>query len=176
MEALANELSHDSYLGTSVMALRLFVALLCGAVIGFEREWHERAAGFRTHILICLSAAVFALAAIEMTHLQIFESEQTRIDPLRLIEALTSGVAFLAAGTIVFARGEVRGLTTGAGMWLAGATGLVAGLGFWQLAVLTTTMAMVVLWLLRKVEVRMNLRPPTRPEDTRADETSRRDR
>ncbi|MCO5732380.1 MgtC/SapB family protein [Rhizobium sp. SSA_523] len=158
METLAQELNHQTYLSVSVMALRLCVALFCGAVIGFEREWHDHAAGFRTHILICLAAAVVAIAAIEMTHLNTFETDQTRIDPLRLIEALTSGVAFLAAGTIVFARGEVRGLTTGAGMWLAGVTGLASGLGFWQLAFLATLMAMAVLWLLRMVERAMRLR------------------
>lgn len=166
METIADELSRDTYLPLGVMGLRLGLALICGAIVGLEREWHQRAAGFRTHILICLSAATLAIAAVEMTHLQTFSSDRTRIDPLRLIESLTSGVAFLAAGTIVFSRGEVRGLTTGAGMWLAGTIGLAAGLGFWQLAGLSTVFALLVLWLLRRFEHHLG-RDEKKEEDER---------
>ncbi len=76
-----------------------------------------------------------------------------RVDPIRLVEAVTAGVAFLAAGLIIFSKGEVHGLTTGAGMWLAAAVGLACGLGFWQIAVFTTALALVVLGLLKRVEV-----------------------
>lgn len=158
MTTLADEFAHQTYLPLSVIALRLTIALVCGAIVGFEREWHQHAAGLRTHILICLSSATVAIAAIEMTHLPMFNSDHTRLDPLRLIESLTSGVAFLAAGSIVFARGAVRGLTTGAGMWLAGAIGLAAGLGFWQLAGITTGFAMLVLWLLHSLSTRLSRR------------------
>ena len=75
-----------------------------------------------------------------------------RLDPIRLIEAVTAGVAFLAAGTIIFSRGKVKGLTTGAGMWLAGAIGLASGLGFWQIAGLATLLALVVLMVLHRIE------------------------
>jgi len=65
------------------------------------------------------------------------------------VEATTEGVVFLAAGLILMAKGEVQGLTTGAGMWLAGAIGLAVGLGFWQIAVLSTVLALIVLGLLQ---------------------------
>lgn len=101
----------------------------------------------RTHILICLATAAIAILTIEITHLDVFGGQEIRIDPIRLVEATTAGVAFLAAGLIFFAKDEVHGLTTGAGMWLAGAIRLAVGLGFWQIAVLATVLALVVLGL-----------------------------
>lgn len=126
--------------------------MICGAAIGFERERKNRAAGFRTHILVCLASSLVAVLTIEITHHAAFASDAARIDPLRVIEAVTAGVAFLAAGTIVFAKGEVKGLTTGAGLWFSGAIGLACGLGFWQIAVIATVLALVVLWLLSLIE------------------------
>ena len=131
-----------------MIAARLLLAALLGAIVGFEREWSNRPAGLRTHILICLTTAAIAILAIEITHLSVFSGHEIRIDPLRLVEATTAGVAFLAAGLIFFAKGEVHGLTTGAGMWLAGAIGLAVGLGFWQIAAFATFLALVVLGLL----------------------------
>ncbi len=78
--------------------------------------------------------------------------EQVRIDPLRVIEAVTAGVAFLAAGMIVFSRGRVKGLTTGAGMWLSGAIGLAMGFGYWPVAFFATAAAVCVLFALGKIE------------------------
>jgi putative Mg2+ transporter-C (MgtC) family protein len=99
-----------------------------------------------------------------MAHLSYFDGDNIRLDPVRVIEAVTSGVAFLAAGLIVFARGEVRGLTTGAGMWLAGAIGLCCGLGFWGIAVYAAILALVVLSLLRTVERKLSPRSAKEPE------------
>lgn len=118
-----------------------------------EREWRNRPAGLRTHILICLATAMIAILTIEITHVDVFAGQEIRIDPIRLVEATTAGVAFLAAGLIFFAKGEVQGLTTGAGMWLAGAIGLAVGLGFWQIALLGTVLAVVVLSLLQLVRI-----------------------
>ncbi len=91
------------------------------------------------------------------------EDDGARQDPLRLIEAVTAGVAFLAAGTIIVARGRIKGLTTGAGLWLAGAIGLAAGLGFWQIAAFATFLAVIVLGLLHPLEKVV----PNRDEDRR---------
>ena len=74
------------------------------------------------------------------------------MDPIRLIEAVTAGVAFLAAGTILMARGEVHGLTTGAGMWLAAGLGLACGLGLWQVAILGAVLALAVLIIIGKMQ------------------------
>lgn len=137
------------------IAARLALAAVLGALIGFEREWRKRPAGLRTHILICLSSALIAVLSIEISHMDAFTGETVRFDPIRLVEAVTAGVAFLAAGLIVFARGEVHGLTTGAGMWLAGAVGLACGLGFWQIALFSCVLAVLVLSLLHQVEKRL---------------------
>ncbi|MCP8893511.1 MgtC/SapB family protein [Shinella daejeonensis] len=148
MEEFLERFGQQTWLPFSVIAARLFLAALLGSLVGMEREWRKRPAGLRTHILICVATALISILAIEITHVDVFAGQEIRIDPLRLIEATTAGVAFLAAGLIFFAKGEVHGLTTGAGMWLAGAIGLAVGLGFWQIAVLGTILALVVLGLL----------------------------
>lgn len=152
MEALQDSVSPDYYVPISVIALRFMIAIVCGAVIGLEREWRNHSAGLRTHILVSLSASVLAVTAIDLSHSGLFSGSSARFDPMRLIEAITNGVAFLAAGMIAFNRGRVIGLTTGAGMWLAAAVGLCAGFGFWRIALVATIAALIVLWLLRYVE------------------------
>ncbi len=168
MQEILDDIGHPTWLPFSVIALRLLLATLLGAVIGFEREWRNHPAGLRTHILVALAAACFAVIGIEIVHTSQFEDEGARQDPLRLIEAVTAGVAFLAAGTIIVARGRIKGLTTGAGLWLAGSVGLAAGLGFWQIAGLATLLAIVVLGLLHPLEkavTRANPDTPATPSD-----------
>ncbi|UYN96461.1 MAG: MgtC/SapB family protein [Enhydrobacter sp.] len=158
MTDVLDEIGRPTWLPFSVIAARLLLAALLGAVIGFEREWRHRPAGLRTHILVCLAAATFAVLTVEIVHAPVFAGEALRVDPIRVVEAVTAGVAFLAAGTIILARGEVQGLTTGAGMWLAGAIGLAAGLGLWQIAVLGTALVVIVAGLIYSVEAK--LKPP----------------
>ncbi len=135
------------------VVVRLLAAMVLGGLIGWERHLHNKPAGMRTHMMIALAACVFTLAALGMIASDWgAQAASVKFDPLRLIAAVTSGVAFLAAGTIINARGHIHGLTTGAGMWLAGALGMAAGAGQIPLAALATVMALVVLWLLRKVE------------------------
>ncbi|HEV2505452.1 MAG TPA: MgtC/SapB family protein [Mesorhizobium sp.] len=153
MEEFIDRFGQPTWLPFSVVSARLFLAAALGAVVGMEREWRNRPAGLRTHILICLATAAIAILTIEITHVDVFAGQEIRIDPIRLVEATTAGVAFLAAGLIFFAKGEVHGLTTGAGMWLAGAIGLAVGLGFWQIALLATVLAVIVLSLLQLVRI-----------------------
>jgi putative Mg2+ transporter-C (MgtC) family protein len=77
-----------------------------------------------------------------------FLQDSVRVDPVRVVEAVTAGVAFLAAGSILFSKGEIHGLTTGAGMWLSGAIGVACGLDLWQVAALGTLLVLVVAGLL----------------------------
>ncbi|QKC99523.1 MgtC/SapB family protein [Mesorhizobium sp. NZP2298] len=153
MDEFIERFGQTTWLPFSVISARLLLAALLGAVVGAEREWRNRPAGLRTHILVCVATALIAVLAIEITHLHVFDGQEVAIDPLRLIEATTAGVAFLAAGIIFFSKGEVQGLTTGAGMWLAGAIGLAVGLGFWQIATLATVLALIVLGVLQLVQV-----------------------
>ncbi|MBO6717237.1 MAG: MgtC/SapB family protein [Rhizobiaceae bacterium] len=157
MDSLLAALENSTYTPFHAIVVRLVLATLLGAAIGFEREWRHRPAGLRTHILVCLAAATAAVLTIEVAHAPPFQEDAVRVDPIRLIEAVTAGVAFLAAGFIIFNRGEVHGLTTAAGMWLAGAVGLAAGIGFWQIALLSTGLGITVLWLLMHLENRLNL-------------------
>jgi putative Mg2+ transporter-C (MgtC) family protein len=171
MEQLIEEFGHPTYTGFPVIAARLLLAALFGAAIGFEREWRNRPAGLRTHILVCVASATFAILTIEIIHAPIFMTpelkEAVKVDPVRVVEAVTAGVAFLAAGVVIFTRGQVHGLTTGAGMWLAGAIGVAAGFGLWQIALFATALALVVLALLYTFESQFDL---NQGDDFRADE------
>lgn len=168
MEQLVEEFGHPTYTSFPVIVARMLLAAACGAAIGFEREWRNRAAGLRTHILVCVAAATFALLTIEIVHAPMFGpdvlKDGAKVDPIRVVEAVTAGVAFLAAGVVFFSRGEVQGLTTGAGMWLAGAIGLAAGLGLWQIAAFVTLLALCVLGLLHSFEVKFDLSEDKRDE------------
>lgn len=148
---LSEEFLGAAALPFPIVALRLVGAALFCAVIGFEREAAERAAGLRTHMLVGVAAAAFALITLNVIEMHAGRADIIRMDPIRLIEATTAGVAFLAAGMIVLSRGKVRNLTTGAGLWLAAAVGLAAGLGLWQIAALASALALVIVGLLGRV-------------------------
>jgi putative Mg2+ transporter-C (MgtC) family protein len=157
LEQLVEEFGHSTHTAFPVIVARLLLAAVFGAAIGFEREWRNRPAGLRTHMLVCVAAATFAVLTIEIMHIPTFEKDTARFDPIRVVEAVTAGVAFLAAGVVIFTRGEVHGLTTGAGMWLAGAIGVASGLGLWQIALLATVLALLVLGLLHAFEVKLGI-------------------
>lgn len=156
MDQLAAEFGHPTFTSFPVIVARLILAACFGAAIGFEREWRRRPAGLRTHMLVCIAAASYAILTTEIVHAPAFGLDNARFDPIRVVEAVTAGVAFLAAGVVIFARGQVHGLTTGAGMWLAGAIGVACGLGLWQIALLATVLALVVLGLLHVLEDRLS--------------------
>jgi putative Mg2+ transporter-C (MgtC) family protein len=150
-------------LSLTEILLRLVLAAMVGAVIGIDREIKNRPAGLRTHMMTALAAAVFTILTSELHHLIVTKYPGSNADPLRVIEAVTAGVAFLAAGTIFQARGQVEGITTGAGMWLAGALGLACGAGFHLLAVIGLAIAMVIMTILRPIERKLwPSQPPAR--------------
>ncbi|AMY69960.1 MgtC/SapB family protein [Frigidibacter mobilis] len=140
---------------TAIAALRLVAAMLLGGLIGLERELQDKAAGLRTHMLIAVAACLFSLIALELIALPTAAPNEQRTDILRLIEAVTAGVAFLAAGSIIVSGGHVKGLTTGAGMWMAGAVGLACGTGHAGLAVMASGLAVLVLWLFKRLSERI---------------------
>jgi len=135
------------------IAIRLALASLCGAILGYEREITDQTAGLRTHMMIALAAAIFTLITFEIVQ---SVDDANRADPIRIIEAVTAGVAFLAAGAIIQSGPKtVKGLTTGAGMWTAGALGMACGGGFYAIAALGTLFAFVILATLRRLEKRV---------------------
>jgi putative Mg2+ transporter-C (MgtC) family protein len=135
-----------------IILIRVLIAAVLGGVIGFEREAKRHRAGLRTHILIAVAAALYTMLAIEIFRLS--PTTQGRADPVRAIEAVTAGIAFLGAGAIFQQRGGVHGLTTGAGMWLAGAVGAATALGHYLIAAAVAILAVVVLALLGAIEQR----------------------
>jgi putative Mg2+ transporter-C (MgtC) family protein len=151
MDQLSDIVS-PTHLPFATIALRLAAALVFGAMIGIEREWRKHPAGLRTHMLTALAAALFTLLAGEFLQSESLPRDLVRSDPVRVIEAVTAGVAFLAAGAIIQSRDGVKGLTTGAGMWLSGALGVAAGLGQLQVGFLAGVLGVVVLLILREAE------------------------
>ncbi|CAN5268815.1 hypothetical protein BH23CHL9_BH23CHL9_00990 [soil metagenome] len=158
----------DPTLATQLdLSLRLTVGLILGAVIGFERELHRQPAGFRTHSLVSLGAALFTVVSA-------FGFEGSMVDPTRIAAQIVSGIGFIGAGTILQHRGHIRGLTTAASLWSVAAIGTAAGAGMYVVAVIGTVLILVILSLLDWVENftkrRLQLRKsryeiPDEPED-----------
>ncbi|RZJ17246.1 MAG: MgtC/SapB family protein [Haliea sp.] len=124
---------------TTRVVLRLVVAAVLGGLLGWEREHKGQAAGVRTHMLVAMGAALFVLVSQQIG--------MEKDDMSRVIQGLTAGVGFLCAGTILKGHnaGDVKGLTTAAGLWLTAAMGVAAGLGRELTAVLATLLALVIL-------------------------------
>lgn len=141
----------DTYLPAHIIAIRLAIAALLGAVIGFEREINTAEAGLRTHILISVAAALFTILTFEIFHTLEVGSQGPQADPIRAVEAVTAGIAFLGAGAIFRSGAGVQGLTTGAGMWLAGAVGIACSLGHYIIGAGVAVLAVLVMALLRAV-------------------------
>jgi putative Mg2+ transporter-C (MgtC) family protein len=157
------------------IAARMGLALLLGALIGFEREVRRRPAGLRTHMLVALAAATFMIIALGVFAQSLQVVDEPQVDMLRVIEAVTAGVAFLAAGSIIVGRGRVAGLTTGASLWLTGALGLACGIGYYMIAGIAAGMALVVLVILRVLEDGLTKKRP-RVRDVADDGLTREER
>lgn len=123
------------------LTIRLMLALLLGGAIGIEREYRAKEAGFRTHFLVALGSALFCLVSQ-------FGFGVDLKDSSRVAAQVVSGIGFLGAGTIIFQKNVVRGLTTAAGLWVTAAIGLACGTGMYLAAVLTTAMVLLGLEVL----------------------------
>lgn len=133
------------------VCIRMLLAVICGGIIGIEREFKRRPAGFRTHILICLGAAMTTL-----TSQYLFFVMEYPTDIARLGAQVIAGIGFIGAGTIIVTkRQRVKGLTTAAGLWASAIVGLALGGGFYEGALLTTVLIMVAELLFSKLEYRM---------------------
>lgn len=150
MEANLSQIAHNPEMPLLVVVARMAIAAVLGAVIGFDQEWRQRSAGLRTHMLVSLAAAVFAILMQEVMVMQL--PDHARVDPIRVLEAVTAGVAFLAAGSIIRSGRSVRGITTGAGLWLAGAIGAATGLGLVWIAAVAAGFALIIIVVLRVVD------------------------
>src|SRR5690606_40434570 len=110
---------------------RLVAALVAGAVIGYERSFHGRPAGFRTHALVCMASSLLMLVTVYEAHWVQTDGGSVRLDPTRMAQGIMTGIGFLGAGVIIKEGFSVRGLTTAASIWITAAIGVLAGIGFY---------------------------------------------
>ena len=132
------------------LALRLIGAAAFGGLIGFEREYNEQPAGFRTHILVTVGAALFTIAGAYGVA-GFAEADVVRFDPTRVAAQVVTGIGFLGAGAILRYGINIRGLTTAASIWVTASIGVAVALGNWIAAALTTFIALASLFLLRPI-------------------------
>lgn len=128
---------------------RLVLASILSGMIGFEREFHGRAAGFRTHILLCIGSTL-----VMLTSMHIFDIYYTRaaVDPARIAAGVVTGIGFLGAGAIIHSKSSIKGLTTAASLWVVAAIGLGVGSGLYLGSIITTILTLVALMIFSRIE------------------------
>jgi len=136
--------------------LHLGLAVLAGGLIGLERTYHGRPAGFRTHTLVCTASSLLMLVTVyQWELLKGVPLETVRVDPTRMAQGIMTGIGFLGAGVIVREGLSVRGLTTAASIWITAAIGILTGIGFYVAAGLGTVLTLGTLSVFRWIEGRM---------------------
>jgi putative Mg2+ transporter-C (MgtC) family protein len=129
--------------------IKLVLAVLIGGIIGAERERHNKAAGLRTMILICIGAALFTIFSLKMT--------DGKYDPTRIASNIVVGIGFLGAGVILREGGRITGLTTAATIWLTAALGMGIGSGQYVIVGVAALLVTIVLWIFPKFEDRLSI-------------------
>jgi len=148
-----NSIWNDNY---AAIALHLAIALAAGGIIGLERSYHGRPAGFRTHALVCLSSCMLmVLTVYQDTWFSALALDQVSVDPTRMAQGIMTGIGFLGAGVIMKEGLTIRGLTTAASIWITAAIGIMIGVGFYFPAGIGTALTLVVLSGFRWIERRM---------------------
>jgi len=135
--------------------VRLLAALGSGALIGYERSFHGRPAGFRTHALVCTASSLLMLVTVYEAHWMRQATAIVQIDPTRMAQGIMTGIGFLGAGVIIKEGLSVRGLTTAASIWITAAIGILAGIGFYFPLLVSVVATLGVLSFFRWIEVRM---------------------
>jgi putative Mg2+ transporter-C (MgtC) family protein len=133
-------------------ALRLVISVFIGGAIGLDRAYRGRAAGFRTHILVCLASTVLMLL-MDYPWLGIHSdyTNMIRVDPTRMAQGIMTGIGFLGAGVIMQDKHSVRGLTTAASIWVTAAIGIMVGAGFYSAALAATVLTLITLAVFNKL-------------------------
>jgi len=123
------------------MILRILVSVILGAIIGYERERSHKPAGLRTHIFVCMGSCLFTIASFFM----IPENAGGSADVTRIAAGVVAGISFIGAGSIIALRGDVKGLTTAASLWVMAAIGLMVGMGNYLLPTVATIISYIIL-------------------------------
>ena len=142
----------DTYIN---IVIHLCVATVAGALIGYERSFQGRPAGFRTHTLVCIASALLMLLTVYQGVWFNVSADIVRVDPTRMAQGIMTGIGFLGAGVIVKEGASVRGLTTAASIWITAAIGILAGVGFYFPVVIATALTLGTLSMFRWIENRM---------------------
>jgi putative Mg2+ transporter-C (MgtC) family protein len=137
------------------MVVRMLAAVVAGGLIGFERNYHGRPAGFRTHTLVCTASAVLMLVTVYEAHWMPKGAALVQLDPTRMAQGIMTGIGFLGAGAIIKEGLSVRGLTTAASIWITAAIGILAGVGFYFPLAVATVLTLGVLSAFRWIESHM---------------------
>jgi putative Mg2+ transporter-C (MgtC) family protein len=150
--------------------LRLGTAAVIGMLLGLDREVRGRAAGVRTHGLICFAAAAMTVSMLSL-YLQLSaHGGAIRMDPLRIFEAVGAFIGIVGAGLIVFSKGRLHNLTTAANLWLAAVIGVACGAGQWPLVIVCAAISLVMITLVRMVEKKFEGRHEEDAPKERTDE------
>jgi putative Mg2+ transporter-C (MgtC) family protein len=139
-------------LSTGELILRVLAAAALGGLVGFEREFSDQPAGFRTHILVSLGSALFTIAGAYGFGAFLDSERDINLDPTRVAAQIVTGIGFLGAGAILRQGLNVRGLTTAAALWVTAAIGMAVGFGYWQAAVATAIVVVAALYGLKRIE------------------------
>jgi putative Mg2+ transporter-C (MgtC) family protein len=138
------------------ISIHLLAALVVGSIIGFERSYHGRPAGFRTHTLVCLASSLLMMITYyQWKWLPGVPLDTVRTDPTRMAQGIMTGIGFLGAGVIYKEGRSVRGLTTSASIWITAAIGILLGVGFYFPAIAATMLTVGVLSVFRRIEAKM---------------------
>ena len=148
-------MAEGEFLGT---ILRLTLALLAGGLVGLERSYRGRAAGFREHTLVCISSCMLMLLAdYHVVHVAAATHQEVFLDPTRMAQGIMTGIGFLGAGAIVKEGFAIRGLTTAASIWMISAIGIMIGMGYYVAAGAATFATFNINYVFRLIEGRLRL-------------------
>jgi len=135
--------------------LRIVAALVAGLIVGYERSYHGRPAGFRTHALVCMASSLLMLVTVYESQWVRIPLEGIRLDPTRMAQGIMTGIGFLGAGVIMKEGLSIRGLTTAASIWITAAIGILAGTGLYLPMGIAVALTLGVLAIFRRVEDRL---------------------
>lgn len=141
-----------------VMAFRVILATIFGAMVGFEREYVGKPAGVRTYALVAMGACIFTVLSIfgllylEQAPAGLGDRFNYNYDPTRIVSNIVVGIGFLGAGIIIFRGVRIEGLTTAAGLWVAAAIGATVGFGLYLLALIVVALELIVFYILKRVD------------------------
>jgi putative Mg2+ transporter-C (MgtC) family protein len=150
--------------------VRIFVAAILGGLIGLEREYRAKEAGFRTHFLVAFGSALFMILSAYGFEGALVSPEH-RLDVSRIAAQVVTGIGFIGAGTIIFQKNAVRGLTTAAGVWVVAAIGLTCGAGMYILATAATVLVLVGLEAFNIILHKFDVKGGPRKEESLGDDT-----